>query len=130
MSETKPPEKNRRRCRRRPPRSRVHVTCRRGGLDLGPNLALSVLDLSEAGVRLVVKEPLDLGKEVSVGLEGQSHTRPIVRVGTVVWRLPAPDGAYCIGVRFEKALPYTFVLELSREPPEYRHDDRRHGCNP
>lgn len=130
MSDAALPDKNRRRCRRRPPRGRVRVTCRRGGLDLGPNLALSVLDLSEAGVRLVVKTPLEPGREVSVGLEGQSHSRPILRVGAVVWCLAAADGAYCIGVRFEKELPYTLVLELSREPPAYGHGGQPPACNP
>jgi hypothetical protein len=117
VSEPFPPSRNRRRNQRRPPRSRVRVTCRRGGLDLGPNLALSVADLSEAGVRLVVKEPLEPGREVSVALEGQSHPRPIVRVGNVIWCLPGADGACWVGVRFQKDLPYKFVLELSREPP-------------
>jgi PilZ domain len=130
MSDAAPPDKNRRRCRRRAPRSRVRVTCRRGGLDLGPNLALSVQDLSEAGVRLVVKEPLEPGREVSIGLEGQSHSRPILRGGVVIWCLDRPDGAYWIGVRFEKELPYTLVLELSREPPAYRHSGQPPACNP
>ena len=118
MHEAVPPPKNRRRVLRRPPKSRVRVTCRRGVLDLGPNLALSVVDLSEAGVRLLLNEPLEPGQLVSVGLEGQSHTRPTVRVGTVIWRLPAADGRHEVGVFFEKALPYQLVLELTREPPQ------------
>jgi hypothetical protein len=129
MSELTPSKKNRRRCRRRPPKSRVRVTCRRGGLDLGPNLGLTVLDVSEAGIGLLVKEDVEEGREVSIGLEGQSHSRPMVRVGIVVWRKCAADGAFVIGVRFEKALPYTFVLELTREPPPYISSEEETACD-
>ena len=59
MAELPARGKNRRRSLRRPPKNRVRVTCPRGGLDLGPNLALSVVDLCEAGIRLVVKEALE-----------------------------------------------------------------------
>ncbi len=115
MAESPPRVQNRRRNMRRPSKKRVRVTCRRGGLDLGPNLGLAMVDLCEAGVRLVVKEPLEPGCAVSVGLEGQSHNRPTLRIGSVVWCLAAADGTYLTGVRFEKGLPYTFVLELTRE---------------
>jgi PilZ domain len=116
MAESSPQGKNRRRNMRRLPKSRVRVTCRRGGLDLGANLALSIVDLCEAGIRLVVKEALEPGREVSVGLEGQTHSRPTLRVGKVVWCLPTADGVYWAGVQFEKGLPYSLVLEISREP--------------
>ena len=79
MAESSRPVQNRRRNMRRPSKNRVRVTCRRGGLDLGPNLGLAMVDLCEAGVRLVVKEPLEPGCAVSVGLEGQSHSRPTLR---------------------------------------------------
>src|SRR5256885_2178544 len=50
--------KNRRANPRRAPKGSTRVTCRRGSLGLGPNLALSLLDVSETGARLLVKEPL------------------------------------------------------------------------
>jgi hypothetical protein len=92
------------------------VTCRRGALDLGPNVAVAPSDVCQSGIRLVVKQALEPGEQVSVGLEGQTHTRPTVRVGKVVWCLPTPDGAFWAGVQFEKDLPYALVLEVSREP--------------
>ena len=116
MAEPPPSRKNRRRSLRRLPKSRVRVTCRRGGLDLGPNLAVSVVDLCEGGIRLVVMEALEPGRDVSIGLEGQTHSRPTLHIGKVVWCLPTADGVFWAGVRFEKGLPYSFVLEVSREP--------------
>ncbi len=112
MNETTPtPE--RRLSPRRLPRGSVRVYLRLGGLDLGPDLALSLLDLSEGGAALVVKETVEIGKEVSIGLEGQSQPRPIVRVANVVWCRPAADGTHAIGVCFQKALPYRDYIDLT-----------------
>ena len=100
----------------RPPKGKVGVTCRRGVLDMGRDLAVSLLGLSEAGVRLVVKEPLEPGREVSVGLAGPAHCRPVTRLGKVAWSAPSADGTHHAEVAFRERLPYRDVLELSREP--------------
>jgi hypothetical protein len=100
----------------RSPKGGTRVTCRRGVLDMGPNLAVSLLGLSEAGARLAVCEALPLGREVSVGLAGPAHRRPVVRIGKVVWSAPAPDGTQHAGVAFHERLPYRELVELSREP--------------
>jgi hypothetical protein len=34
------------------------------------------------------------------------------RVGIVVWSVPAADGGHCVGVTFEKRLPYRDLLYL------------------
>ena len=109
---------NRRLSRRRPAKGRVKVACRRGALDIGSNLALSLLDVSETGARLMVKQALEPGREVSIGLEGQSSIRPIPRVAVVAWCVAAADGAFCTGVIFQKRLAYRDLLELSCEPPD------------
>jgi PilZ domain len=122
MNETTPtPE--RRLSPRRSPRGSVRAYLRLGGLDLGSDLALSLLDLSEGGAALVVKEAVEIGKEVSVGLEGQSQSRPIMRVANVVWCRPAADGAYAIGVGFQKSLPYRDYTDLTQ--PIREADQRR-----
>jgi hypothetical protein len=113
MNET-PPDREKRLSRRRLPKSRVKAYLRLGGLDLGPNVGLSLIDLSETGVCMVVKEAVPAGREVTVGLEGQSHARPIVRVGNVVWCKPAEGGAFTVGITFEKRLPYNVYLELTQ----------------
>jgi hypothetical protein len=85
-------------------------------LDLGPNLAVSIAEISEAGITLVVKEALEPEQKVSVGLEGQTDRRPTLRVGRVEWCLPTADNTYCVGIEFDKTLPYSFVLQVSRLP--------------
>jgi hypothetical protein len=87
---------------------------------------LSLLDLSEGGAALAVKEAVEVGKEVSVGLEGQTHSRPIVRVAIVVWCRPPTDGAYVIGVGFQKGLSYRDYIDLTQPIREAE----RHHLNP
>ena len=116
MSDAPPPGASRSRALRRLPKNTVRVTCRRGGLDLGPNLARSIADLSEDAIGLVVKEALEPGGQVSVGLEGQADRRPTLRVGKVVWCKPTEEGSYGARIQFETSLPYQFVLQISQEP--------------
>jgi hypothetical protein len=89
----------------------VRAVCRRGNLDLGKNIALSVLDVSEDGIRLVVREPLKEKEEVFLTLSTIAHVRPLKRLGDVAWVVASADGTYCIGVRLAKRLSYA---ELSR----------------
>jgi PilZ domain len=103
---------NRRLSTRRRPKVRIRVVCRKGALDLGPNVAESLLDVSEEGARLLLNQPLLVNQEVTVGLEGPNHRRPVLRVGIIVWSVPAADGGYCVGVTFEKRLPYRDLLYL------------------
>ena len=109
------PDREKRLSRRRLPKRHVRAYLRLGGLDLGPNVALSLIDLSEAGACIAVKEAVPLGREVTVGLEGQSHARPIPRVGNVVWCKPGEDGTFMVGIAFQKRLPYNAYLELTQE---------------
>jgi hypothetical protein len=64
------PQKERRLTPRRLTKPGVQVICREGSLGLGPNVALSVYDISETGIRLVVKSALATGQEIEVELIG------------------------------------------------------------
>lgn len=115
MSEqqTSNPGRNRRLDRRRPPRGRIRVICQRGSMELGRNLGLSVLDLSETGARLLLSESCPAGQEVSITLESMACVRPVKRVGKVAWCLATQDGTFAAGVQFEKRLEYRQYLELT-----------------
>jgi hypothetical protein len=113
MSQPPPRKNNRRRSQRRPPRSRAKVVCQKGSLWLGVNLTLSVLDMSQDGVRLAIKAALLPGQEVSLSLEGPVLQRKILRVGTVMWSLPLADGAHAVGIALQKHLEYTDFLQLT-----------------
>ncbi len=105
---------NRRGSCRLPPRGNLRVICRKGALDLGPNLAVQLLDLSETGVRLLVMEALPPGQEVSVGLESAASGRRVQRVGAVAWAVPVAGGGCCVGLRLEKRLAYADLDYFAR----------------
>jgi hypothetical protein len=110
-----PPRRNRRASYRRLSRRGVRVTCQRGDLGLGADLALALLDLSETGARLAVKEELEPGEEVEVNLEGIWHRRPIRILGNVTWCAVRAGDRLEVGIRFQKRLPYADLTQLAED---------------
>ena len=104
---------NRRNGSRRAPRKAVKAECRRGAFGFGPNLAVTFLDISDAGVRLVLKEELPLKAEVEVVLSSLALCQPLKRLANVCWSLPLEDGRFCVGFSFQKRLPYREVQLLA-----------------
>jgi hypothetical protein len=103
---TEPSLANRRRSQRRKPRNSVKVECRKGSSGLGANLAKTLLDVSDSGVRLVVPQALDLQSEVEIIIGGYGMKAPIKRLGTVRWLLKLEGGLYCAGIEFQKHIDY------------------------
>jgi hypothetical protein len=93
-------DKDRRQSQRRRPRPTTAVTCQSAPLVVGANLALSVLDISADGIRLIVRSPLEKGQKIKLDLEGIGYCRPIELVAEVVWSLPTADGNWCVGAKF------------------------------
>jgi hypothetical protein len=91
----------------------VKITCHKGYLDLGPNLAIGLVDISETGARLIVKTPLEKGQQVAISLEGREHIRPIRTLGTVVRSEPGTDGACQLAVLWEKRLTFSEILRMT-----------------
>jgi hypothetical protein len=112
MEPPKEPAKNRRAVRRRSAKRSVRVNCTANAIGLGPNIALSLLDVSEAGARVVVKEPLKPRQEVEVTFCGIGHRKPVRVVADVVWCVPAGPGTYLIGLRLQRYLTYQDLHEL------------------
>ncbi len=100
-----PPTANRRGSRRLPPRGTVKFECRKGALGLGPNLAVRCLDVSENGLRLVLKAELPRGAEVEVVIVG-GVPKPVKRLGLVMRVQPAEAGAYEVGIRLRSPIDY------------------------
>src|SRR6266545_7989639 len=99
-------EVDRRASRRRHPRSTLKMECRKGTLGLGPNLLQSILDLSETGVRVIVKANLEKGKEVEILLVGGHQAQAVKRAANVVWCLPTENNLFCAGLHFHRPLSY------------------------
>jgi hypothetical protein len=108
MSDPEPvkkPQANRRPSPRKSPRSDCKAECRKGAMGLGPNIAVSVLDVSQSGARLILKAPLKKGDEAEVIL-GSGSNKPVKRQSVVVWALAMENGTHAIGFQFRKALSY------------------------
>lgn len=105
------PRKNTRRARRQKPRGSTRVIAYRNALGLGKNIALRILDLSETGVRLVLKERPALGLEFEINLDSPSY-RTVKMLAQVVWVTDLESGEFLVGARFAKSMAYTDLLSL------------------
>jgi hypothetical protein len=113
MTQPRPPKPNQRSSPRRAPKGTTRAQCYRSALGLGANLAVAVLDVSETGVRLVLKADLPLGQEIEVDLD-RAAQRPVKALARIIWSLPTADGNFCVGARFHKPLPYADLSSLAR----------------
>lgn len=104
---------NRRNGRRIPPRGSLRLICRKGALDLGPNLAVSVLNLSEVGALLLLSQALEPEQVVSLTLATVASGRQIQRQANVVWSEPT-SGGHRVAVRLQKVLSYADLDHLAR----------------
>jgi hypothetical protein len=104
---------NKRATRRQSPKGNVKVRAYKSTLGLGPNIAVSILDVSEMGIRLLLKESLPIGHAFEVSLESVS-CKPIKTIAEIVWSVPAADGTFCVGARFQKSIPYRDLALVAR----------------
>jgi PilZ domain len=100
MSEQTPARVERRRSRRHRPKPTTEVACRSETRIVGPDMAVSVLDISAEGIRLIVNAPLDKGEKIEVDLEGIGYCRPLRLSAEIIWSLATADGNWCIGAKF------------------------------
>jgi PilZ domain len=87
---------------RHKPRGRIRVSCHAD--PLGPNVARALVDLSEVGLRLLIKEPLVLGTHVALTIQRINHMVPVHCTGIVRWSLERDDGSCSVGVELHNRL--------------------------
>ena len=92
----------------------VKAECRKGCLGLGANLVNHPFDLSETGVRLVLKAAVKRGEEAEVVLSA-CFGRSVERRATTVWCVPV-EGGYLAGLRYQSLIPYA-DLQGQAAPP-------------
>ena len=113
-SSSPPPLVDRRLSPRRPARPGSKVFCLQGGYGVGRNIALAVLDISETGVRLRLRELLQRGQEIRVGFLPPGFFREFRMSGVVVWCVPAHDGTHLAGVRLDEPLSFVALQAFCR----------------
>jgi hypothetical protein len=82
-------------------------------MDLGPNLAIALVDISEVGARLMVKTPLEKGQTVVITLEGREHVRPIKLLASVNRSEQDADGVWQLAVLWEKRLTFAEIAKIT-----------------
>jgi PilZ domain len=105
---------NRRRARRCTVSGHAKIECRKGAYGLGRNLAVTTLDLSETGARLIVQAAVAPGEAVELLLSGPGVPKPFRRPGKVVWSVLLPDGSHAIGVALDRHLTYGDLQRLAK----------------
>jgi two-component system cell cycle sensor histidine kinase/response regulator CckA len=103
---------NRRRARRRKPQASVHTECFANDFGLGPNLAAGLINISEGGIALLVKNPLDKDKKLEVHLSNRGQPS-IKRRASVAWILPADNGMFQVGLKFDQLLDFPELQHLT-----------------
>lgn len=105
---------NRRNSKRMPARTSVTIEIRKGALGLGANIAGTFLDISEGGVRVIVKVPMAVKDEAEITLTGHGVRKSIKRIATVCWAAKLESGEYALGFLFEKRLPYSEMINFAK----------------
>jgi hypothetical protein len=113
MSSSSP--SNRRRARRSQPRRTVRIVCRKGTLGLGQDLVAAVIDLSQTGAGLILRETIPLGQEAQLEILGSAMGRPIKVIADVVWCCADSDGRFRAGLHFRKPLEYSAWQTLTHQ---------------
>src|SRR5690349_14574907 len=99
MNEETLAQTERRRSQRHRPKPTTEVACRTEMRVVGPDVAVSVLDISADGIRLLVNSPLEKGEKIEVNLEGIGYSHPLKFNAEVMWSLATADGNWCIGAK-------------------------------
>jgi c-di-GMP-binding flagellar brake protein YcgR len=103
---------NRRAEARHPPRARVKIECRKD-LGLGPNLATAVLDISQIGAKITTTAEIPISEEVEIKLLSHALQKPVKVLANVVRIEALKNGAYSVGVRFQKPVTYAELRLLT-----------------
>ncbi len=100
------PERDKRLSRRKPVKRGVVAQCRRGQLGLGADIAGGIVDISECGACLKVKVELKHAEDAEVVLVGVGRSKPLKVMCEVRSCIPDDAGAFRVGLRFRKRIPY------------------------
>jgi len=99
--------------KRLPAKKSTSVTCRKGTLGFGPNLAIQLKDVSVDGAQLFVNTALRLGEEVELSFMSHGFNEPLIQTAVVVWCSAKEGPGYRIGVKFMSSLEYQDIYYMT-----------------
>ena len=106
---------NRRKSNRKTIRSQVKVECRQSPFGVGNVLPAQLLNISEGGLCLALREGLAPKEVVELQILALSQTKAIVCLATVCWLVPLDNGDICVGLVFQNKLSLAEVLQISKQ---------------
>ncbi len=107
--------KTQRSCQRRSASAQLRATCEKPAA-AGSYIPTAVLDLSEAGARLLLTVPFEVGEEVVLALEGPWYEMPIRRPAKIVWSIQVARSRYAVGLRLDDRLNGAELEQLTIPP--------------
>jgi hypothetical protein len=99
---------------RRPVTRQVEFAVRTGRLGVGANIGCEMVDASEEGFGLRLKESVPVGRELTIELIPPGAYRPLRLVAEVRWCQPTGDGTFRAGVWLKWRLPSLTVLSITQ----------------
>jgi hypothetical protein len=104
---------NHRRMKRQAAKKSIAVTCRKGTLGFGPNLAIRLNDVSVDGAQVFVTTLLKLGDELELTFSPPGFAEPLVQMAVVAWCSAREGNGYRIGVKFTDSLSYQDIYHMT-----------------
>ncbi len=99
----------------------LRVSCRPiTGREDYPNLALSLVDMSQTGARVRVRTSLIEDQLLNAEFSFPPAGIQVLRNSKVVWCAPLDDGSYWIGIQFDQPLSQSDLQEMTSTHP-YMH---------
>jgi hypothetical protein len=111
-SADKQPE--RRKFIRKKPRGTVKVECRQSPFGQGQGLPAQLLNISEGGLCITLTAALAPQEVVELFIQAPSQIKSMKCLASVCWLVPLENGDSCVGLKFEKRLSFTEVLQIAK----------------
>jgi hypothetical protein len=113
QAESAAPPRTDQRAARQPPGGPTVARAYRDASGRGQDIAVAVLDVSEGGVRLLLREELPPGQEFLVSLEGPAAP-PVTVIARLVWSVAAADANFVVGASFQAAICFADLVTPAR----------------
>jgi hypothetical protein len=82
-------------------------------MDLGPNIGVALVEVSESGARLRLSAEVKAGQEVSLTMDRPTGWKPVKRLGIVKCAVPSGDGTFIVDIEMRKYLQFAEVTYLA-----------------
>jgi len=96
------------------------VTCRQAETDAF-NFHAYVLDLSEAGARLLMSAAMKLEHDIVLNLDAPVYESPLTRHARIVWSLGINDRDRVVGIQFHDCLSDDEVTRMTIAPVKMKY---------